>query len=726
MTPREVGTLISCQVGSVRTSKHLVAAGLKDTPTCELCGREDEDGVHMLWKCAATQAERKKHWPELPPGWEDWPQCAKNHGIFPHLRDKDKLRGCYYDLGTITDRGIGYSEQQDDGEQNTPELFGEDGRLKMFTDDSRKGPASYPWLQRGGSGVWFGPRHRNSLRAASRGPDPSNQRSELNAAIYTLEVETRPCEIRSDSAWTLFGAWAIQGGAGLDDTWQHVELWHRLRVLIRGRDVGFRKVRAHVKTWETRYDPILAEDTGGNDAADLEAKAGAGADLPQLPWDEVEKVRKSRAIQAARTHRMITAVLIARTDQLDEKRKGCGWPLGRKGADSPPEACRTKGDVWKWRPDSSQEHNWARVAECITLATGYGKIASHTSLKEDRIMSILGWATTAQWATTNPPLMFGTTWAEIAVDYALTTRDEGGATLTLWECADQLRRDIDKLEKYLGKRLIPQARHGKVRSLVPFGTPALSGLHARLRWTDHKKPVDWITKSLENAAQENELRSHHERQSGWGWKRRTDLPGPKEDGENARPIQFDLGKRRRIRGKSAPIQITAGVLPQDIAGEPPRVPKRHRLSGQGGRKKWQKTCKQDAEGLPRGRKHRVSTAKTPEPKIRRKQSADERRQSRKRGRQAVQAAKKEATYTRRVKRGKLDHEEHEKGDANTPLGTNEPGVYLVPPCDKAEGRKPTRGYYFVHTKDTRKRGYFSVAAYATSESHAEQKFLKRF
>lgn len=142
------------------------------------------------------------------------------------------------------------------------------------------------------------------------GPGPSNQRSELNAVIYVLEIETRPCEIRSDSAWTLHGAWALQGGAGLDGTWQHVELWHRLRVLVRGRDVRFRKVRAHVKTWETFHNPIRAEDTGGNDAVDLEAKASA--DLLQLPWDELEKVRKNRAIQAARTHRMIVGVLTAK------------------------------------------------------------------------------------------------------------------------------------------------------------------------------------------------------------------------------------------------------------------------------------------------------------------------------------------------------------------------------------------------------------------------------
>lgn len=67
MNPKEVGMLISCQTGSVRTSKHFAAAGMKDTAKCELCGREDEDEIHMLWKCDATKEDRQKHWPKPPP-----------------------------------------------------------------------------------------------------------------------------------------------------------------------------------------------------------------------------------------------------------------------------------------------------------------------------------------------------------------------------------------------------------------------------------------------------------------------------------------------------------------------------------------------------------------------------------------------------------------------------------------------------------------------------------
>lgn len=297
-----------------------------------------------------------------------------------------------------------------EGEKETPELFDAEGRIIIFTDGSRKGRASYPWLQRGGSGVWFGPGHRHNLRVASRGPDPSSQRSELSAGIYALEIEDRPSEIRSDSAWALSGAWALQGGAGMDDTWQLVELWHRLRTLIHGRDVRSRKVRARVSNWETQYNSVLAEDTRGNNAVDGEAKDGA--DLLQLPWEELEKVRKNRAIQAGRTHRMMIAVMESRQEQLDERRKTQGWPLGRRGVDGPPDHTRKCGDAWDRRPEEGTEHSWGRVAECITLAAGCGRIASYTKLSEQRIIHLLGQTMAAQWATTKPPLRFGTTWAE--------------------------------------------------------------------------------------------------------------------------------------------------------------------------------------------------------------------------------------------------------------------------------------------------------------------------
>lgn len=71
LTAKQIGILNSCQIGSVRTAKLLAAAGMKDSAKCELCGKEDEDDIHMLWDCASTHEARKKHWAEKPPGWQD-------------------------------------------------------------------------------------------------------------------------------------------------------------------------------------------------------------------------------------------------------------------------------------------------------------------------------------------------------------------------------------------------------------------------------------------------------------------------------------------------------------------------------------------------------------------------------------------------------------------------------------------------------------------------------
>lgn len=117
-----------------------------------------------------------------------------------------------------------------------------------------------------------------------------------------------------------------------------------------------------------------------------------------------------------------------------------------------------------------------------------------------------------------------------------------------------------------------------------------------------------------------------------------------------------------------------------------------------------------------GRKRKATQTKTPEPKASKKQTVEERRAARKRGRQATKDAKKDGTYRRHVKRGKVEtDDEGDERENDGPRGTPEPGVYLVPPRGKAEGVKPTRGYYFVHTKDVKKRGYYSVAAYGSWE-----------
>lgn len=251
------------------------------------------------------------------------------------------------------------------------------------------------------------------------------------------------------------------------------------------------------------------------------------------------------------------------------------------------------------------------------------------------------------------------------------------------------------------------------RSLVPFGIPALPGLHARLRWTDHTRATEWIVKALRNANRYNEEKTPGERIWGWGWKGWAGLEGPTKGDTSGRPVQYELGKRRRIRVKSAPVQITPGGLPGEIVGEAPRVPRRYRITGKGMQSKKRKTRDKTKSAGETTRKRKAPERKHPEPKVRRKQTPDERRAARKRGRQAKNAAIREGTYTKRVRRGQLTDTDAEQPGTGTPPGTNEPGVYLAPACDQKDGRKPTKLYYFVQTVGIRKRGYFSVSAYGS-------------
>ena len=76
----------------------------------------------------------------------------------PFNEDRDLFREAYFDLpeeiqAAFLDRG--------DEEWQCPELelLDSNGRIVIFTDGSRKGPSVYPWLQRAGTGVWWGHQH---------------------------------------------------------------------------------------------------------------------------------------------------------------------------------------------------------------------------------------------------------------------------------------------------------------------------------------------------------------------------------------------------------------------------------------------------------------------------------------------------------------------------------------------------------------------------------------
>eukprot|EP00973_Karenia_brevis_P017807 2447060-Karenia_brevis.AAC.1 len=76
-----------------------------------------------------------------------------------------------------------------------------------------------------------------NVSAPLEGPDQTNQRAELMAAVAALRTENRPCEIKTDSKYVCDGCTCMLScQLGLIATMKsHLDLWLEMEGLLRAR-----------------------------------------------------------------------------------------------------------------------------------------------------------------------------------------------------------------------------------------------------------------------------------------------------------------------------------------------------------------------------------------------------------------------------------------------------------------------------------------------------------
>ena len=158
-----------------------------------------------------------------------------------------------------------------------------EGRVVVFTDGAchRNQDAVRRFA---GVGAFWAVGHPFNVSGPLEGGDQTNNRAELLAAIRVLQLEMRPLDIRSDSAYVVDGVsrrlegWQRQGFVRRNGPIKNADLWRTLWDLLSRRESGtvkFTKVRGHSTAQDVCSGRVTLIDKDGNDRADALAVAGS-------------------------------------------------------------------------------------------------------------------------------------------------------------------------------------------------------------------------------------------------------------------------------------------------------------------------------------------------------------------------------------------------------------------------------------------------------------------
>ena len=115
------------------------------------------------------------------------------------------------------------------------------------------------------------------------GNEQTNNRAELVAVIRALQLDTRPIEVRSDSAYEVDGyhkflcTWVKSGFAHKDREIKNKDQWQKLHELTSARAADtfkLTKVKGHATAADVSSGSVALVDKFGNDNADALAVAG--------------------------------------------------------------------------------------------------------------------------------------------------------------------------------------------------------------------------------------------------------------------------------------------------------------------------------------------------------------------------------------------------------------------------------------------------------------------
>ena len=158
-----------------------------------------------------------------------------------------------------------------------------------------------------------------------------------------MQLELRPVEVRSDSAYVVNGI-ARHSGKWRDERWQrkrlmlsHADLWAQMADIFQSRQAGsikVVKVKGHA-TWEDVLKGSVAPaDKHGNDQADNLAVAGALEH--KQPREELEAFHVTLDVQ-----RLVADISVARQQALREHTPARS---GHRGAGSTSGSERSSSD----------------------------------------------------------------------------------------------------------------------------------------------------------------------------------------------------------------------------------------------------------------------------------------------------------------------------------------------------------------------------------------------
>ncbi|CAE8600524.1 unnamed protein product, partial [Polarella glacialis] len=352
LPPYEKSVLRSILAGSVWTQDRLSRAGMVQAATCPYCDAgAAEDHEHMWWHCPAWEGIRQLHSVAEHADVPSWPACLAKCGILPEkmsLTPVIDLTSDQFDDARDSSRADALVKPlwklfQNSESQSRPN-FGKhplmlrqpetastdvsicDGRVVVHTDGASRNN-QHKTLRRAGVGAFWGKRNPLNVSEPLVGPNQTNNRAELVAAIRVLELDSRPLNIRTDSQYVYLGctkrlaAWSANEWRSGRREISNRDLWQKMQLLLERRETGsvlFTKVKAHASHVDVRRGCVLAEDKFGNDQADALAVAGAAIH----PVDNAARSNAVRRMLVIRsTQRMMIEIVLERASRAKSRRQ---------------------------------------------------------------------------------------------------------------------------------------------------------------------------------------------------------------------------------------------------------------------------------------------------------------------------------------------------------------------------------------------------------------------
>eukprot|EP00662_Eupelagonemidae_sp_cell21_P057824 gene57824-biopygen10037 len=383
--------LVTIVTGGSLPARRLHEMKLVDSPHCPFCSTKSapvvETPEHVTWGCPAWETVRRAHpfspttmktikdslnlyhkgtpghWPACTP--ELWPPCLLVNGIIPtnfdatrHLNpdappDKAAPRRRRLPpaastkqrapLPTISDK-LGPPLPADDSirDSHPRREAWHEGRKIIFVDGGCDLNGN-PSLSRAGYGCYWAPGHPLNAGLPLDEHNKTNNTAELRAAIYAIESDPDPLEIRQDSSHVVDG---VNGNLA---RWRKFDfrptlrataeianhaLWRRLDAALRAHQqpVTFVWVKGHTSADQVAAREASQFNHAGNNAADDLATTGIQA-RPDNKREAANIVNQT--LLALQVQRLMLNIAIARDKAMEAagmKKPGAPPPKPKEAA----------------------------------------------------------------------------------------------------------------------------------------------------------------------------------------------------------------------------------------------------------------------------------------------------------------------------------------------------------------------------------------------------------